>query len=142
MQGKGLTPAQVKNEVMQELGNDKYKKYTALLKSFSTTDQSIETMQKQFDAAMAEKAEIQAMADELVPVTDASGKCSIKINRLGDYLAVISLKGGYAVPLRLLVRPCSAVWSLHQKISVPPGACKSLRHLCQSSEEGGQASAW
>ena len=49
-------------------------------------------------------AKIQAMADELVPVTDTAGKCSIQINRLGEFLAVISLKGGYAVPLRVLVR--------------------------------------
>lgn len=54
--------------------------------------------------AELDDAKIQAMADELVPVTDASGKCSIQINRLGEYLAVIGLKGGYAVPLRVLVR--------------------------------------
>lgn len=42
---------------------------------------------------------IQAMADELVPDSNA-----ITINRLGDYLAVIGLKGGYAVPLRVLVK--------------------------------------
>jgi len=54
--------------------------------------------------AELDDAKIQAMVDELVPVMDASGKCSIKINRLGDYLAVISLKGGYAVPVRVLVR--------------------------------------
>lgn len=54
--------------------------------------------------AELDEAKIQAMADELVPVTDANGKCSIKINRLGDYLSVISLKGGYAIPLRILVR--------------------------------------
>jgi hypothetical protein len=54
--------------------------------------------------AELDDAKIQAMADELVPVMDASGKCSIQINRLGEYLAVIGLKGGYAVPLRVLVR--------------------------------------
>jgi len=54
--------------------------------------------------AELDDAKIQAMADELVPAMDASGKCSIQINRLGEYLAVIGLKGGYAVPLRVLVR--------------------------------------
>lgn len=53
-------------------------------------------------------AKIQALADELVPVVgpdNKDGKCLIRINRLGEYLAVIGLKGGYAIPLRLLVRP-------------------------------------
>lgn len=54
--------------------------------------------------AELDDAKIQVMADELVPITDASGKCSIQINRLGEYLAVIGLKGGYAVPLRVLLR--------------------------------------
>lgn len=49
--------------------------------------------------AELDDAKIQAMADELVP--DA---VSVKINRLGEYLAVIGLKGGYAVPLRVLVK--------------------------------------
>jgi len=47
--------------------------------------------------AELDDAKIQAMADELVPVPD------IQINRLGEYLAVIGLKGGYAIPLRVLV---------------------------------------
>lgn len=54
--------------------------------------------------AELDDAKIQLMADELVPATGASGKCSIQINRLGEYLAVIGLRGGYAVPLRVLVR--------------------------------------
>lgn len=54
--------------------------------------------------AELDEAKIQALADDLVPVADKDGKCSIRINRLGEYLAVIGLKGGYAVPLRLLVR--------------------------------------
>lgn len=54
--------------------------------------------------AEIDDAKIQVMADELVPVTDGSGKCSVQINRLGEYLAVIGLRGGYAVPLRVLVR--------------------------------------
>mmetsp|Transcript_10562 Transcript_10562/g.25020 ORF Transcript_10562/g.25020 Transcript_10562/m.25020 type:complete len:285 (+) Transcript_10562:179-1033(+) len=51
-----------------------------------------------------DEAKMQAMADELVPVADSDGKCAIQINRLGEYLAVVGLKGGYAVPLRVLVR--------------------------------------
>mmetsp|Transcript_7202 Transcript_7202/g.17569 ORF Transcript_7202/g.17569 Transcript_7202/m.17569 type:complete len:280 (+) Transcript_7202:68-907(+) len=54
--------------------------------------------------AELDDAKIQVMADELVPVTDTSGKCSVQINRLGEYLAVIGLRGGYAVPLRVLIR--------------------------------------
>jgi hypothetical protein len=44
---------------------------------------------------------IQSMVDEYQPSKD--GPCSIKIRRLGDYLAKISLKGGYSVPLRFVV---------------------------------------
>jgi len=54
--------------------------------------------------AELDEGKIQTMANELVPVTDADGKCLIKINRIGEYLAVIGLKGGYAVPLRFLVK--------------------------------------
>ena len=54
--------------------------------------------------AELDDTKIQIMADELVPLTDPSGKCSVQINRLGEYLAVIGLRGGYAVPLRVLVR--------------------------------------
>lgn len=51
-----------------------------------------------------DETKMQAMADELVPTAGADGKCSIRINRLGEYMAVIGLKGGFAVPLRVLVR--------------------------------------
>ena len=44
---------------------------------------------------------IQSMVDEFVTTT--GDKCQIKIRRLGDYLAKITLKGGYAVPLRFTV---------------------------------------
>ena len=43
---------------------------------------------------------IQSMVDEFTTVGD---KCQIKIRRLGDYLAKITLKGGYSVPLRFTV---------------------------------------
>jgi len=54
--------------------------------------------------AELDDSKLQVMANELVPVTGSNGKCAIQINRLGEYLAVIGLKGGYAVPLRVLVR--------------------------------------
>jgi hypothetical protein len=44
---------------------------------------------------------IQAMVDEYQPSKD--GPCSIQIRRLGEYVAKISLKGGYSVPLRFVV---------------------------------------
>ena len=43
---------------------------------------------------------IQSMVDEFVP---ADGPCQIQIRRLGEYLAKISLQGGYSVPLRFTV---------------------------------------
>ncbi|KAL3902923.1 MAG: hypothetical protein SGILL_010642, partial [Bacillariaceae sp.] len=43
---------------------------------------------------------IQTMVEEYKP---ADGPCSVEIKRLGDYLAKISLKGGYSVPLRFVV---------------------------------------
>ena len=70
----------------------------------ATSTAATATTTSPLNFAELDDAKIQAMADELVPVTDASGKCSIQINRLGEYLAVIGLKGGYAVPLRVLVR--------------------------------------
>jgi len=42
---------------------------------------------------------VQSMVDEFEP----EGKCQTKIKRLGDYLAKISLEGGYSVPLRVAV---------------------------------------
>jgi hypothetical protein len=39
---------------------------------------------------------IQTMVEEYKP---ADGPCSVEIKRLGDYLAKISLRGGYSVPL-------------------------------------------
>mmetsp|Transcript_13305 Transcript_13305/g.27901 ORF Transcript_13305/g.27901 Transcript_13305/m.27901 type:complete len:279 (-) Transcript_13305:279-1115(-) len=73
----------------------------------SATSASVTTTNP-LNFADLDEAKIQALADELVPVVGADnkdGKCSIRINRLGEYLAVIGLKGGYAIPLRLLVRP-------------------------------------
>ena len=55
--------------------------------------------------AEIDEVKIQAMIDDFIPTTD---KCPIKINRLGDYLAVIGLKGGYTVPLRFVVRQRAA----------------------------------
>jgi hypothetical protein len=55
--------------------------------------------------AELDEVKIQAMTDDFIPTTD---KCPIKINRLGDYLAVIGLKGGYTVPLRFVVRQRAA----------------------------------
>lgn len=43
---------------------------------------------------------IQTMIDEFKP----EAKCQTQIKRLGDYLAKISLAGGYSVPLRFVVR--------------------------------------
>ena len=55
--------------------------------------------------AEIDEVKVQAMTDDFIPTTD---KCPIKINRLGDYLAVIGLKGGYTVPLRFVVRQRAA----------------------------------
>jgi murein tripeptide amidase MpaA len=55
--------------------------------------------------AEIDEVKIQAMIDDFIPTTD---KCPIKINRLGDYLAIIGLKGGYTVPLRFVVRQRAA----------------------------------
>ena len=55
--------------------------------------------------AEIDEVKIQAMIDDFIPTTDT---CPIKINRLGDYLAVIGLKGGYTVPLRFVVRQRAA----------------------------------
>jgi hypothetical protein len=43
---------------------------------------------------------IQSMVDEFAT---SGEKCQIKIRRLGDYLAKITLQGGYSVPLRFTV---------------------------------------
>lgn len=53
------------------------------------------------DFAELDDSKIQAMADNFVP--SPSDFSSIKINRLGEYLAVIGLAGGYKVPLRFVV---------------------------------------
>ena len=42
---------------------------------------------------------IQSMVDEFQP----EGKCETKIKRLGEYVAKISLAGGYSVPLKFAV---------------------------------------
>lgn len=42
----------------------------------------------------------QNMIDEFEP----EGKCTVKITRLGDYLAKITLAGGHSIPLRLVVQ--------------------------------------
>ena len=51
---------------------------------------------------------IQTMVDDFIPENKSKDKnaneCSVRINRLGDYLAVIGLNGGYNVPLRFIVR--------------------------------------
>ena len=43
---------------------------------------------------------VQNLVDEFEP----KGKCETKIKRLGDYIAKITLDGGYSVPLRFVVR--------------------------------------
>jgi hypothetical protein len=63
----------------------------------ASTTSAATTTSNPLNFAELDDAKIQTMADELVPVPD------IQINRLGEYLAVIGLKGGYAVPLRVLV---------------------------------------
>ncbi len=42
----------------------------------------------------------QSMVDEFEP----EGKCNVKIKRLGDYIAKISLDGGHSVPVRFVVQ--------------------------------------
>ncbi|VEU43112.1 unnamed protein product [Pseudo-nitzschia multistriata] len=72
--------------------------------SEETTPSSTTTTTNPLNFAELDDSKIQALADDLVPVVDEEGRCLIRINRLGEYLAVIGLKGGYAVPLRVLVR--------------------------------------
>jgi len=48
-----------------------------------------------------DNSKVQTMIDEFEP---SKGKCEIKIQRLGDYLARITLEGGYAIPLRFVVQ--------------------------------------
>eukprot|EP00536_Pseudo-nitzschia_multiseries_P004721 jgi/Psemu1/253858/estExt_Genewise1Plus.C_800060 len=72
--------------------------------SSSASTASAATTTNPLNFSDLDEAKMQAMADELVPVADQDGKCAIQINRLGEYLAVVGLKGGYAVPLRVLVR--------------------------------------
>ena len=66
----------------------------------SSADESITTAST-LNFAELDEVKIQTMADEF---TVTENPCTVKINRLGEYLAVIGLKGGYSVPLRFLVR--------------------------------------
>jgi len=50
--------------------------------------------------AELDNSKVQSLVDEFVP----EGKCEIKIKRLGEYLAKISLNGGHSVPLRFVVQ--------------------------------------
>ena len=43
---------------------------------------------------------VQNLVDDFQP----EGKCETKLKKLGDYLAKISLDGGYSVPLRFVVQ--------------------------------------
>jgi hypothetical protein len=46
-----------------------------------------------------DESKMQTMVDEL----ESEGDCDTKVKRLGEYLAKISLAGGYSVPLRFIV---------------------------------------
>jgi len=76
----------------------------------TTTSKSVTaTTTKPINFALYDEVKIQSMVDEFIPETEAATeKCTIQINRLGDYLAVIGLKGGYTVPLRFIVRQRAA----------------------------------
>ena len=56
----------------------------------------------QFDELNDDK--IQTMVDEF-EIPPGMPHCQTKINRLGTYLAKISLEGGYSVPLKFVVQP-------------------------------------
>ncbi|OEU14867.1 hypothetical protein FRACYDRAFT_262122 [Fragilariopsis cylindrus CCMP1102] len=71
----------------------------------NTTTTTTTTTTNPINFAEIDEVKIQAMIDDFIPTTDT---CPIKINRLGDYLAVIGLKGGYTVPLRFVVRQRAA----------------------------------
>ena len=70
-----------------------------------SSDSAANTTTNPINFAEIDEVKIQAMIDDFIPTTDT---CPIKINRLGDYLAVIGLKGGYTVPLRFVVRQRAA----------------------------------
>ena len=70
-----------------------------------SSDSAAKTTTNPINFTEIDEVKIQAMIDDFIPTTD---KCPIKINRLGDYLAVIGLKGGYTVPLRFVVRQRAA----------------------------------
>jgi hypothetical protein len=61
---------------------------------------SSNTLQPMVFAELSD-SKIQSMVEEYKP---DDGPCSIQVKRLGEYLAKISLKGGYAVPLRFVVQ--------------------------------------
>ncbi|KAG7370989.1 LSU ribosomal protein L9P [Nitzschia inconspicua] len=65
----------------------------------SEVDGTSNTLQPMVFAELTDK-QIQSMVEEYKP---HDGPCSIEIKRLGEYLAKISLKGGYSVPLRFVV---------------------------------------
>ena len=70
-----------------------------------SSDSAANTTTNPINFAEIDEVKIQAMIDDFIPTTDT---CPIKINRLGDYLAVIGLKGGHTVPLRFVVRQRAA----------------------------------
>ena len=92
------------NEAMHIFRNDDYNTTTDSSDS-SAANTTITTTTNPINFAEIDEVKIQAMIDDFIPTTD---KCPIKINRLGDYLAVIGLKGGYTVPLRFVVRQRAA----------------------------------
>ena len=87
------------NEAMHIFRNDDDNNNT------DSSDSAANTTTNPINFAEIDEVKIQAMIDDFIPTTD---KCPIKINRLGDYLAVIGLKGGYTVPLRFVVRQRAA----------------------------------
>ena len=88
------------NEAMHIFRNDDDNTDSSDSDAIATT-----TTTNPINFAEIDEVKIQAMIDDFIPTTDT---CPIKINRLGDYLAVIGLKGGYTVPLRFVVRQRAA----------------------------------
>lgn len=93
------------NEAMHIFRNDDDDNNNTDSSDSATNNTITTTTTNPINFAEIDEVKIQAMIDDFIPTTD---KCPIKINRLGDYLAVIGLKGGYTVPLRFVVRQRAA----------------------------------
>jgi len=102
-------PIHIFRDDKKDNNNDHSSSLSSTTTTTTTSKSTTATTTKPINFALHDEAKIQSMVDEFIPETElTTEKCTIQINRLGDYLAVIGLKGGYTVPLRFIVRQRAA----------------------------------